>query len=139
MNRLTLSAGFALLASTGLLAACSSADSNAGATPAAATSTTSAASTAPSTSSAEGGTATTAPAASASVQIKVSANTASAAEIQAALVAVGVTNADRWTREVMEYRPYPTNDPTFAKLRQELAKYNPGPGVADKIISVLVP
>lgn len=27
-----------------------------------------------------------------------------------------------------EYRPYPTDDLTLAKLRQALAKYNPGPG-----------
>lgn len=37
----------------------------------------------------------------------------------------------------MEYRPYPTNDPAFAKLRQELAKYNPSPDVVDKIVAVL--
>jgi len=39
--------------------------------------------------------------------------------------------------EVEEYRPYPTNDPTFARLRQNLAKYNPGPGVVDGILSAL--
>jgi hypothetical protein len=38
---------------------------------------------------------------------------------------------------VQEYRPYPTNDPTFAKLRQNLAKYNPGPGVVDAIVATL--
>ena len=68
---------------------------------------------------------------------KVNANTATVAEIQAALEAAGVANAARWAKEVEEYRPYPTNDPTFAKLRGELAKYNPGPGVVDQIISVL--
>ncbi len=68
---------------------------------------------------------------------KVNANTATVAEIQAALEAGGVTNAAKWAREVEEYRPYPTNDPTFAKLRGELAKYNPGPGVVDQIIACL--
>lgn len=68
---------------------------------------------------------------------KVNANTASQAELLQAFQAAGITNADRWVREVMEYRPYPTNDPTFAKLRGELAKYNPGPGVVDQIIAVL--
>jgi hypothetical protein len=37
----------------------------------------------------------------------------------------------------MEYRPYPTDDPALTKLRQELAKYNPGPDVVDKIVAVL--
>ena len=43
--------------------------------------------------------------------------------------------AARWAKEVVEYRPYPANDPTIAKLRGELAKYNPGPGVVDAIVS----
>jgi hypothetical protein len=77
------------------------------------------------------------PTAAAATVGKVNANTASVAEIQEALQAAGVTNAARWAREVEEYRPYPTNDPSFAKLRQELAKYNPGPGVVDQIIAVL--
>jgi hypothetical protein len=70
---------------------------------------------------------------------KVSASTASSAEIQAALEASGVPNAARWTREVMEYRPYPAEDADLTKLRNELAKYNPGPGVVDKIVSALTP
>lgn len=68
---------------------------------------------------------------------KVNANTATVAELTAAFEAAGIANASRWAREVEEYRPYPTNDPTFAKLRGELAKYNPGPGVVDQIIAVL--
>ncbi len=68
---------------------------------------------------------------------KVNANTASQAELKQALQDAGVPNADRWVREVVEYRPYPTNDPSLGKLRGELAKYNPGPGVVDKIISAL--
>jgi hypothetical protein len=67
----------------------------------------------------------------------VNANTASVDQLQAALQAAGVPNADRWAREVDEYRPYPTDDPTFAKLRQNLAKYNPSPDVVEKIISAL--
>jgi len=62
---------------------------------------------------------------------------ASRAEVVAALTAAGVANADRWTTEVIEYRPYPTNDPSLAKLRQNLVKYNPGPGVVDGIVSAL--
>jgi ABC-type glycerol-3-phosphate transport system substrate-binding protein len=67
----------------------------------------------------------------------VSANDASVQELQAAFEAAGIANAGRWAREVAEYRPYPTDDPTFAKLRGELAKYNPAPGVVDQIVSVL--
>jgi hypothetical protein len=70
---------------------------------------------------------------------QVNANTASQAEIAQALQDAGVPNADRWAREVMEYRPYPADDPSFAKLRGELAKYNPGPGVVDQIIAALTP
>ena len=77
------------------------------------------------------------PAASPAVVQKVNANTASVAELQRAFEAAGISNAARWAREVEEYRPYPTNDPSFAKLRQELAKYNPGPGVVDQIVATL--
>ena len=68
---------------------------------------------------------------------KVNANTASEAELLSAFQAANISNAARWVKEVMEYRPYPTNDPTFAKLRGELAKYNPGPGVVDQIVATL--
>jgi hypothetical protein len=68
---------------------------------------------------------------------KVNANTASVPEIQQALESAGVPNAARWAREVEEYRPYPTDDLSFAKLRQNLAKYNPAPDVVEKIISAL--
>jgi hypothetical protein len=69
----------------------------------------------------------------------VSANDASTSEIAAALDAAGVPNAERWADEIVEYRPYPTEDPDFAKLRGELAKYNPGDGVVDQIVAVLTP
>jgi ABC-type enterochelin transport system substrate-binding protein len=71
--------------------------------------------------------------------LKVSANTASVDEIAAALEAAGVDNADRWAREVAEYRPYATDDPDLTHLRDELAKYNPASGVVDSIVSVLTP
>jgi hypothetical protein len=70
---------------------------------------------------------------------KVSANTASEDEIAAALASAGVTNPQRWAEEVVEYRPYPTDDPNLTKLRNELAKYNPGQQTIDKIVSVLTP
>ena len=66
----------------------------------------------------------------------VNANTASVEELQAAFEAAGITNADKWAREVAEYRPYPA-DPTWAQLRQELSKYNIAPDVLEKIIGTL--
>lgn len=68
---------------------------------------------------------------------RANANTASRAELTAAMTAAGVSNAARWALEVEEYRPYPTNDPTFAKLRQNLVKYNPAPAIVDAIVSAL--
>lgn len=67
----------------------------------------------------------------------VDANTASVDEIASALAAAGVDNADRWAREVVEYRPYDTADPNLTHLRDELAKYNPAEGVVDLIVSTL--
>ena len=72
-----------------------------------------------------------------SVTQRVNANTASVADLQRAFEAAGISSAARWAREVEEYRPYPTDDPSFAKLRRELAKYNPGPGVVDQIVATL--
>lgn len=77
--------------------------------------------------------------ATANTTSKVSANKATEAEIAAALEAAGVPSAKTWAHEVEEYRPYPSDDPTFAKLRSALAKYNPGEGVVDKIVGALTP
>jgi ABC-type glycerol-3-phosphate transport system substrate-binding protein len=70
---------------------------------------------------------------------KVSANTASDSEIESALAAAGVSNPERWAHEVVEYRPYPIGDPNLQKLRDNLAKYNPGEETVDKIVSALTP
>ena len=70
---------------------------------------------------------------------KVSANTATVDDIAAALDAAGVPNADRWAHEVEEYRPYPPDDPNLTKLRDNLAKYNPGEDTVNKIVSALTP
>ena len=70
---------------------------------------------------------------------KVSANTASEDEIAQALTAAGVSNPARWAEEVVEYRPYPADDPDLTKLRKNLAKYNPGEETTDKIVSTLTP
>jgi hypothetical protein len=66
----------------------------------------------------------------------VNANTATQAELQSAFEAVGIPNADRWAREVAEYRPYEA-DPTWGRLRQELGKYNIDPAVLQQILAIL--
>ena len=131
------------LAITGVLtlAACGGGDSKDTANPAAQASTTVVASTVASTLASTSTSTTTAPSAAtttaAPAVAKVPANSATRAQMTAAFEAAGISNAARWAVEVEEYRPYPTTDPTFAKLRQNLAKYNPGPGVVDAIISTL--
>ena len=74
------------------------------------------------------------PAASSAALIPV--NTATQAEIAAAFTAAGIPNADRWAQEVVEYRPYEA-DPTWARLRQELGKYNIDPAVLEQILAML--
>jgi hypothetical protein len=64
---------------------------------------------------------------------------ASQAEIAAALTAAGVPNGDRWAKEVVEYRPYASGDPTLQALQDNLAKYNPDPATLAGILSVLQP
>ncbi len=118
-----------------LLVACGSTPATTAST---ATSTTTAAASGatPTTADSTGGT----PGSTATVTVvKVSANTASAAEIQSALEAAGVTNAARWTREVMEYRPYAADDVNLAALKKELTKYNPSPETLAAILSALKP
>ncbi|ORA37572.1 hypothetical protein [Mycobacterium aquaticum] len=82
---------------------------------------------------------TTAAPVTAAPAAKVSANTASQDDIAAALKAAGVSNPSRWAAEVVEYRPYPADDPNLGKLRDNLAKYNPGQETVDKIVSALTP
>jgi hypothetical protein len=101
----------------------------------AATSVASTAATTPTTAAAAS--ATTTPTTGAPAVAKVSANNATQAELAAAFQAAGIPSAAQWAKEVVEYRPYPTNDPTIAKLRQNLVKYNPGPGVVDSIVAAL--
>lgn len=69
----------------------------------------------------------------------VSANTASTEELIAALEANGVASADRWAREIEEYRPYDASDPELTHLQDELAKYNPDPATLAAILEVLTP
>jgi hypothetical protein len=50
-----------------------------------------------------------------------------------------VPNAERWAEEVVEYRPYAANDSNLTRLRQNLAKYEPGQETVDKIVRALTP
>jgi DNA uptake protein ComE-like DNA-binding protein len=125
------------LASIGLvlaigLAACAGA--GAASTPSSATSTS--ASPTPTSTPSESSVASSTPSESAPATTKVNANSATVEELPAAFEAAGFSNADRWAREVAEYRPYPA-DPTWAQLRQELGKYNIGPAVLEEIIALL--
>jgi len=84
-----------------------------------------------------GSTTTAAATATAASTTKASANNATAAQLQAAFEAGGVPNASRWVIEVQEYRPYPVDDPTFAKLKSNLAKYNPSADTLSRILAAL--
>jgi DNA uptake protein ComE-like DNA-binding protein len=74
--------------------------------------------------------------AAAATPTTVDANNASIDELATAFEAVGVANAERWAREVDEYRPYSGTD-DWAKLKQELSKYNIDDATLAKILSVL--
>ena len=118
-----------------VLAACGGSDKTA------ATAAASPATTAPNVTTIASGVATTASTTrsttAGAVGTKVNANSASRAELQAAFEAAGVTNAAQWAREVEEYRPYTADDPTWGRLRKELAKYNIASDVLEKIIATL--
>ncbi len=119
----------ALTAAAIALAACGGAAST-GASNATASATIAAATPASTTTAAATVTATT-------TATKASANNATAAQLQSAFEAGGVPNASRWVIEVQEYRPYPVDDPTFAKLKSNLAKYNPSADTLSRILASL--
>jgi hypothetical protein len=146
MNRLNVAGGTACALIAMVAAACSSGSDSSTPTPtAAATTVASATSTEVSasaivTSTRTAVTATATPSGASSAPAaagKVSANNATVAELTAAFQAAGIANAARWATEVDEYRPYPATDANLPKLRQNLVKYNPGPGVVDSIVAAL--
>ena len=120
-----------LFAAAMALAACGGAASTGAADP---TATAAITTVAPAATSSSGATAA---ATASSTAAKASANNATAAQLQAAFEAGGVPNASRWVIEVQEYRPYPVNDPTFAKLKSNLAKYNPSAETLSRILAAL--
>ena len=144
MNRLNVAGGTACALIAMVAAACSSgSDSStptAAATTVASATSTEASASAIVTSTRTAVTATATPSGASSAPAaagKVSANNATVAELTAAFQAAGIANAARWATEVDEYRPYPATDANLPKLRQNLVKYNPGPGVVDSIVAAL--
>ena len=65
-------------------------------------------------------------------------NTASQGQIAAAFEAAGISNADKWAKEVTEYGPY-TADSISATLTKELGKYGIDDATLKSILSVLAP
>jgi hypothetical protein len=126
-TRTPLKAGLSALVALVIVAACSSGSSSPSLS-------------APASGSAPVANGSSSPSSSSAAAVgKISANSASQAEIAAALTAAGVPNADRWAREVTEYRPYPADDPTLQVLQDNLAKYNPDPATLAGILSALQP
>ena len=67
----------------------------------------------------------------------VSENNARMADLQAAFRHAGITNAGTWAREVDGYPPYGDGDTEYLKVRKEMAKYSPGPGLTYQIMAQL--
>jgi hypothetical protein len=65
------------------------------------------------------------------------ANTASQAELLAALNARNVPDALRWVQEIEKYRPYPKGDPSLQKLRANLEQFDLGDQVVRRIVASL--
>ncbi len=80
---------------------------------------------------------TSASGAVAPAETTVNANTASEAEIAAALSASGIANAEEWAHEIEEYRPYDGTEAGWDTLRGELAKYEATPEIIEQILAVL--
>lgn len=70
---------------------------------------------------------------------KISANGSTKDQIIAALKAAGVSEPERWATEVVEYRPYATDDPAMLELQRELNKYHPDTATLRGILSMLRP
>jgi DNA uptake protein ComE-like DNA-binding protein len=68
----------------------------------------------------------------------VDPNTASQSQIAAAFKAAGISNADKWAKEVTEYGPY-TADSISPTLTKELGKYGIDDATLKAILSVLAP
>lgn len=68
---------------------------------------------------------------------KLSANNATVEELEAAFAAAGIRNPEAWAHDVEHHRPFPADDPEFAKLRRGLAEHNAAPDVVETIVGLL--
>ena len=68
---------------------------------------------------------------------KLSANNATAEELEAAFAAAGISNPGAWAHDVEHHRPFPADDPDFAKLRRGLADHNAAPEIVETIVGLL--
>ncbi len=68
---------------------------------------------------------------------KISANNATVEELEAALAAAGISNPGAWAHDIEHHRPFPADDPEFAKLRRGLEEHNAAPDVVETIIGLL--
>ena len=68
---------------------------------------------------------------------KLSANNATVEELEAALAAAGISNPGAWAHDIEHHRPFPADDPEFAKLRRGLAEHNAAPDVVETIVGLL--
>jgi hypothetical protein len=65
--------------------------------------------------------------------------TASQQDISAALRGNGVDDPEHWAKVVTGNGPYPSDDPTFGKLRQVLIQYRAEPANIEKTMNALRP
>ena len=68
---------------------------------------------------------------------KLSANNATEEELEAAFAAAGIKNPGAWAHDVEHHRPFPADDPDFAKLRRGLADHNAAPEIVETIVGLL--
>ena len=79
----------------------------------------------------------TAAASDAGADGKLSANNATVEELEAAFAAAGISNPGAWAHDIEHHRPFPADDPEFAKLREGLAEHNAAPDVVETIVGLL--
>jgi hypothetical protein len=70
---------------------------------------------------------------------RTSIATASVQDISASLRANNVDDPEHWAEIIIQYRPYSTNDPSQAKLKQVLTQYKADPATIGKIANALTP
>lgn len=70
---------------------------------------------------------------------KQSINDSSVQDVAAALSTNQVHDPEKWAKVVMQYRPYPNDDPSLGKLRQALADNHADSRTVEQITAVLQP